>query len=82
MLDKSNSVSAIGTLEFLDQIAKFNTVKTICNPQNIQSSLIDNFNRNNGMKLLYGNVYTKGGIKNKYTKKHRLHKEKRNTKKK
>jgi hypothetical protein len=82
MIDKSNSVSAIGTLEFLDQIAKFNTVKTICNPQNIQSSLIDNFNRNNGMKLLYGNVYTKGGIKNKYTKKHRLYKEKRNTKKK
>lgn len=30
MIDKSNAVSAIGTLEFLDQIAKFDTVKTLC----------------------------------------------------
>jgi hypothetical protein len=31
MIDKNNAVSSIGTLEFLDQIAKFNTVKTVCN---------------------------------------------------
>ena len=30
MIDKSNAVSAIGTLEFLDQLSKFNAVKTIC----------------------------------------------------
>uniref|UniRef100_A0A6C0JMW6 Kinesin motor domain-containing protein n=1 Tax=viral metagenome TaxID=1070528 RepID=A0A6C0JMW6_9ZZZZ len=30
MIDKSNAVSAIGTLEFLDQISKFNTTETIC----------------------------------------------------
>jgi len=78
MIDKSNSVSAIGTLEFLDQIAKFNTIKTICNSQNIQTNLIDRFNRNNVMKQLYQEF--DGGMKKKYTKKHRLHKEKKNTK--
>jgi len=30
MVDKSNAVSAIGTLEFVDQMAKFNTVNTVC----------------------------------------------------
>jgi hypothetical protein len=30
LIDNSNAVSAIGTLEFVDQIAKFNTVNTIC----------------------------------------------------
>jgi hypothetical protein len=30
MIDKSNAVSAIGTLEFVDQMAKFNTVNTVC----------------------------------------------------
>ena len=83
MIDKSNSVSAIGTLEFLDQIAKFNTIKTICNTQDISIPSLEIFNRNTGMNLLYGNTY--GGShkkKNKYTKKHRLHKENRNTKKK
>jgi len=29
-VDKNNAASAVGTLEFLDQIAKFNTTKTIC----------------------------------------------------
>jgi hypothetical protein len=31
MVDKSNAVSAIGTLEFLDNISKYNAVQTICN---------------------------------------------------
>ena len=30
MIDKSNAVSAIGTLEFLDQIAKYNTTINVC----------------------------------------------------
>jgi hypothetical protein len=30
MIDKSNAISAIGTLEFLDQLAKFNKVSNIC----------------------------------------------------
>jgi hypothetical protein len=81
MIDKSNAVSAIGTLEFLDQIAKFNTIKTICSSQNIkekQTNLMDRFNRNNVMKQLYEGF--DGGIKKKYTKKHRTYKQKRNTK--
>jgi hypothetical protein len=36
MIDKSNAVSAIGTLEFLDKIAKYNATQTICN--NIEES--------------------------------------------
>lgn len=95
MIDKSNSVSAIGTLEFLDQIAKFNTIKTICNTQDISTPSLEIFNTNTGMNLLYGNTYggsdknrnrnrntNRNTNKNKYTKKHRLYKEKRNTKKK
>jgi hypothetical protein len=81
MIDKSNAVSAIGTLEFLDQISKFNTVKSICNAQTIQPQLIDKFNRNNVMKNLYEDNDFDGGIKKKYTKKRRLYKQKRNTKK-
>ena len=83
MIDKSNAVAAIGTLEFLDQIAKFNTVKTICNPKDtnfIQQPTLDEFNKNNTMKPLYDNNYSKGGSK-KYTKKSQS-KNKRNTKKK
>jgi len=30
MIDKNNAISAIGTLEFLDQLAKFNKVSNIC----------------------------------------------------
>jgi hypothetical protein len=30
IIDKSNAISAIGTLEFLDQLAKFNKVSNIC----------------------------------------------------
>jgi hypothetical protein len=56
MIDKNNSVSAIGTMEFLDQIAKFNTVKTLCNSQDtnfIPSELLAEFNKSNLMKPLY-----------------------------
>ena len=85
MIDKSNAVSAIGTLEFLDQIAKLNTIKTICNSQEINfdekinSQLINTFNKNNIMKQLYEENY--GGMKKKYTIKHRLYKQNRNSKK-
>ena len=79
MIDKSNAVSAIGTLEFLDQIAKFNTIKTICNSQDIQEHFMEKFNRNNVMKQLYEETFH-GGMKKKYTKRHRLHKDKRHTK--
>jgi hypothetical protein len=30
LIDNSNAISAIGTLEFLDQLAKFNTVTNVC----------------------------------------------------
>ena len=56
MIDKNNSVSAIGTMEFLDQIAKFNTVKTLCNSQDtdfIPEQLLIDFNKTNLMEPLY-----------------------------
>ena len=84
MIDKSNSVSAIGTLEFLDQIAKFNTIKTICNAQDISSVSLEKFNTNTGMNLLYGNTYGgtyKNTNKTTNTKKHQLAIKKRHTKK-
>ena len=51
MIDNSNAVSAIGTLEFLDQMAKFNTVNTVCSSNspyltNDIDKIIDNY----GMK--------------------------------
>jgi hypothetical protein len=62
MIDKSNAVSAIGTLEFVDQLAKFNTVSTVCiandsNPRFEQ--LIDEFQE------LYKGRSTMGGKRKK-----------------
>ena len=54
LIDNSNAVSAIGTLEFVDQIAKFNTVNTICSSNSpYLSSNEDNLFLSNNMKELY-----------------------------
>ncbi len=47
MVDNSNAVSAIGTLDFLDRIAKYNTVNTTCNPEEIA-----------GIKNVYKEIYS------------------------
>ena len=36
IVDGNNAVSAIGTLEFTDQIAKYNTTQTICNTNSLE----------------------------------------------
>lgn len=36
LIDNSNAASAIGTLEFVDKISKFNSVNVICTPDNEQ----------------------------------------------
>ena len=59
------------------EITPTNTISVITNTQ---SKLIDRFNRNNIMKQLYEGF--NGGMKKKYTRKHRLDKYKRNTKRK
>jgi hypothetical protein len=38
IVDGNNAVSAIGTLEFTDQIAKYNTTQTICNTKGLENS--------------------------------------------
>jgi hypothetical protein len=55
IIDNNNAVSAIGTLEFLDQIAKFNTVKTICSTsdKNITNDIFTTYEKKISMKPLY-----------------------------
>ena len=54
LIDNSNAGSAIGTLEFVDQIAKFNTVNTICSSNSpYLSSNEDYLISSNNMKELY-----------------------------
>jgi hypothetical protein len=38
IIDKSNAVSAIGTLEFVDQLSKFNSVSTVCKETDIDTT--------------------------------------------
>lgn len=70
MIDKSNAASAIGTLEFLDQIAKFNTVDVICKKEKNELGNIEqdeyielynhlNMKRQNTMRSMGGTKYTK-----------------------
>ena len=80
MIDNSNAASTIGTLEFIDQITKFNTTKTICNYNNINENNKANFLKFNNMQELYENKNS-GGMSKKYTIKHQVGKQKRNTKK-
>ena len=42
-IDNNNAVSAIGTLEFLDQIAKYNTTNTICSSNKIDKENVQSY---------------------------------------
>lgn len=42
-IDNNNAVSAIGTLEFLDQIAKYNTTNTICSSNKIDETNVQTY---------------------------------------
>lgn len=56
MIDNNNAVSAIGTLEFIDQITKFNTIKNTCianDEKYLQPYLLENFKTTNVMEPLY-----------------------------
>ena len=56
MIDNNNAVSAIGTLEFIDQITKFNTIKKTCvaNDKNyLLPFLLEKFETTNVMEPLY-----------------------------
>lgn len=54
MIDKSNAISAIGTLEFLDQLAKFNGVTNICRKDTIlNETKVNDYIEDNNMEELY-----------------------------
>ena len=52
-VDANNAVSAIGTLEFTDQIAKYNTTQTICNTTDIDKTMVNNYKILKHFKPLY-----------------------------
>ena len=55
MIDKSNAISAIGTIEFLDQLAKFNGVTNICRKDTIlNETKVLQYIEDNNMEELYG----------------------------
>jgi hypothetical protein len=75
MIDNNNAVSAIGTLEFIDQITKFNTIKNTCvanDDKYLQPYLLENFEQTNVMEPLYEKQpqtwNNSSGGKKKYTK--------------
>ena len=60
IVENSNAISMVGTLEFTDKIAKLNTVATICN-EGTNEHLFENFNKKINMKPLYGQKPSSGG---------------------
>jgi acid stress-induced BolA-like protein IbaG/YrbA len=52
-IDNNNAVSAIGTLEFVDQIAKYNTTKTICSSNKIVDANVARYKDAYRYKNLY-----------------------------
>jgi hypothetical protein len=56
-VDNNNSASPIGTLEFIDKIAKFNSINNICSKDTIKddstnNSTIEEYKKNNGFELV------------------------------
>lgn len=46
LIDNFNSASAIGTLEFVDSLSKYNTITNICNKKNFTKEQIKSFENN------------------------------------
>ena len=61
IVENSNAISMVGTLEFTDKMAKLNTVATICNEGG--EDLFNNFKQNFKTKPLYGQGTTGGSLK-------------------
>ena len=52
-IDNNNAVSAIGTLEFVDQIAKYNTTNTICSSNKIVEENVQSYKNVHRFDNLY-----------------------------
>jgi hypothetical protein len=59
VIDKNNAATSIGTLEFLDTIAKYNTTKTVCSDNNTANFFINNkqYLKDNNFENIYFNKY-------------------------
>ena len=73
-VDNSNAASAIGTLEYVDRVSKFNTVNVICKPSLLSPISIYKFNETNFIDVLkavknYASQNRGGGGSNMYNKK-------------
>ena len=73
MINNSNAISSLGTLEFLDQLAKFNSVSNVCRNNtedlNKQPDILEEFikDETNEMYEIYSNDY-KDAYNSYYTK--------------
>jgi len=65
-IDNINAASAVGTLEFLDRMAKLNLVSTVCNDDSEDQSIINNYTAQYDMIPLYDKKMSGG--KKRYTK--------------
>ena len=63
IVENSNAISMVGTLEFTDKMAKLNTVTTICNEGG--EDLFKNFKQAFKTKPLYRQGTTGGSLKEK-----------------
>jgi hypothetical protein len=45
LIDNFNAASAIGTLEFVDSLSKYNTISNICDMKNFKNIQVENFNK-------------------------------------
>jgi hypothetical protein len=55
IVDANNAVSAIGTLEFTDQIAKYNTTQTICNVKEMDNNMMQSYKNLQGFNEVTSN---------------------------
>ena len=68
IVDNSNAISSIGTIEFIDRMSKLNTIATVCNGENMPNKL-QKYKTDFNMKPLYKTNNMKIG--GKYSKKRR-----------
>ena len=62
LVDNSNAISTIGTIEFTDKLAKLNTVATICNDEDETPTLFKELKENITFEPLYkSSITSKGG---------------------
>ena len=65
-VDNNNAISAIGTIEFIDKLSKLNSVATICNGDELDDNVIEDYKKDFNFKPLYSP--SSGGKKTRHKK--------------